>query len=53
MRSTGGPEIIDISFYSPIRFYKQMMTNGGENYTFVVGFKITFTKISSYIDVMG
>ena len=53
MISTGRPEIIDISFYSPIRFYKRMMTNGAENYTFVVGFKTTFTEISSYIDVTG
>ena len=43
MKSTGRPAIIDISFYSPMRLFKRMMTIGGENYTFVVGFKITFT----------
>ena len=27
-----------------MRFYKPMMTIGGENYTFVVGFKSTFAR---------
>ena len=43
MKSKGRPAIIDISFYSPKRLFKRMMTIGGENYTFVVDFKIAFT----------
>lgn len=44
MTATGGPAIIDINFFSPMRFYKPMTTVGGENDIFVVGFKSTFKR---------
>ena len=48
MTSTGGPVIIDITFYIAMRFCKPMMTIDGENYTFVVGYKKSLHTLTSW-----